>query len=518
MAHVSEKGSSRLEDLPNELLTAIFEELAPAEKPIDQITRPLPRSNYYDLCLVSKRIDLVARHCLFRKVSICDSLSLARLCHTIDKDSKLGDKILELSINVLFTKAINRRNALLTRDEEAEVIDIFNSLTGERRRRTLGDIGEHGDLVGILCYELLRRTANLCSLTLVISGYRCDMPTSYSDEGRTRQSYSALFDRVRNASQPHDDEAATLFLPKLESLTLESVGKQVGPREFGHFLGLPRLRKLTCAKDGAFWSCLSPHGVQSPSKRTASCSNNYSWQCQDDLEDMARMFPGLEVLAISFGIMQAFWYIPAVPGMHGALSTALGGMTALRTLKINSSPRGDFSINFCRYMVAKSPASTLRVLNLAHLPNLRHVEISSFIMARMSSSGFDGSTVVPHEVLPQSLETLILLGQRKCSHPEGKACWDSMEITLGLLEALGRDLHRFGQLRTVGYRFDPSSCGNPILETAPRSQEEEALRDSDRRRLLAIEEFYSKSNVVFFLQNRTSDLEWEKLGLQDRNR
>lgn len=494
---------------------AIFEELAPEEKEIARVTRPPPRSNYYDLCLVSKRIDHVARPCLFKKVSIVDSLSLARLCSTIDRNPSLGDKILELSISVLFTKFNNRRNMLLTPDEEAEVLDVFYSLTGERRRVTPGGIGEHGDLVGVLCFELLKRTANLCSLTIAISGYRCDTPVPYSDEERTRQSYSALFHRVRSANWPHEDGAATVFLPKVENLTLESVGRQIGPEEFRHFLGLPRLRKVICARDGAFWSCFAPHGVQSPSERIVSFYNSFSWTCQGDLGDMAQLFPALEVLTLSFGIMQAFWYIPAVPGMHRELSTALGGMTALRTLRINSSPRAELSINFCRYMVGKSPDAPARVISLANLPNLRHLEVSSFIVAEMGPSGFNGSTVVPHEILPQALETLILLGQRKCSHPQGRACWDSITVTLGFLETLGSNLSRFDKLKTVGYSFDPSSCGNPTLAAAPWNQGDEAPEDSTRWRLLSIDECYSESKVEFFLQERTTELELETFSLQE---
>lgn len=515
IAKPSEKGSSCLEALPNELLMTIFEELAPKEKSVDRITRPSPRSNYCDLCLVSKRIDLVARRCLFRKVSICDSLSLARLCSTIDENPNLGDKILDLSIHVLLKKANNRCNALLTRYEEAEVIDIFNSLTGERRARTHGDIDKYSDLVGILCYELLKRTCNLCSLTLVLSGYRCEMPTPYCDEEHSRQCYAELFQRVRSASQPHDDGTTITFLPKVETLTLESVGRQIHPEEFGHFLGLPSLRKLICARESEFWSCLTPHGVQSPSDSVASFYSRFSWACKGDLEDMAELFPALEELTLSFGILQSFWHIRAVPGMHRELSTALGGFTALRTLKTNSSPSADFSINFCRYMVAKSPATTPRVLNLVRLPSLRHLEVSSFIAARMSSSGFDGSTVVPYEIFPLALETLKLLAHRKCSHPHGRACWDSIAITLGILETLGRDFSSFEKLKKVGYSFDQSSCGNLTLAPASPSQEDEAFEDSIRLRLLAIDKCYSESNVEFFLQKRTSELGFERFGLQE---
>lgn len=164
-----------------------------------------------------------------------------------------------------------------------------------------------------------------------------------------------------------------------------------------------------------------------------------------------------------------------------------------------------------------------KVLNLAQLPFLRHVEVPLFMFAHTRPSGLGRNTAVPHDVLPQALGNLVLLAHNECAHPDGEACWDSMAAALEFLESLGRVLTNFDQLKTVAYCFRTDSCANPMRIAATESQDspppgassEDSPGYSTRSRLQAINETFAEQNVKFYVKETISELGRQTIDLRE---
>lgn len=253
-----ESGNSRLESLPNELLMKIVNEAGNEERRRGWNVDSPVRSGYHALCLVSKRIELVARPYLFKTIAVKDFRSAVRLCRTIAGDQSLGHKISEIFLSVDFDQMTKRGPLPLTLDEQAKVLDDYYQIIGKCGSETSQRVKRNGDrdLIGMLCCELLSRAVNLHSLTVIIGGSGCL-------DNAIHQSYYGhltFFDLVRGAVLSAADGAATVFLPRLEDLTLWRCDGNFECELFGHFLGLPSLRTIRGAADDGNWQQLARTG------------------------------------------------------------------------------------------------------------------------------------------------------------------------------------------------------------------------------------------------------------------
>ncbi|KKY35872.1 hypothetical protein UCDDA912_g04144 [Diaporthe ampelina] len=259
MAQISIADSSCLEALPDELLTPIIKELVYDENRSGWSARFAARDDLRSLCLVSKRIDLITRPYLYKKVFISCFDSLAKLHRTISRDPHLGDEIREIDLGVSFGSATFSKR--LTAAEHKEFLDEFNQFRADGRFPT------SSRLVGDLCYGVLARAVNICSLKMALEN---------SESGNVRftqeyfmqlynrnhlTAYSDFFDRVRHASR--SNASGVVFLPRLETLTLCGLSRPLGIEVFEHFLDLPSLRTVQSRYDDGNWCTLVPGASRS---------------------------------------------------------------------------------------------------------------------------------------------------------------------------------------------------------------------------------------------------------------
>lgn len=235
----SVSGRSGLESLPNELLMSIFDQLGDEEGHRGWATKSAVRSGCHGLCLASKRIHLIARPYLYKQISISGFRSLVRLCRTIAGDQNLGHEIREVDLNVDFDLMTKPYHLPLTPDRKAEVHYCYQ-IIGERGSETSREARTDSDLIGLLCYELLARAINLCSLTMVIG-----------ETESFHQDHLTFFNLVKGAARSAATGTATRFLPLLENLTLEGRWRTLRWEAFGYFLGLPSLRRIRSIGDNS---------------------------------------------------------------------------------------------------------------------------------------------------------------------------------------------------------------------------------------------------------------------------
>lgn len=578
MAQPSSTHSSRLEALPNELKVAIFEQLVCDKNHWTSRAKPDSRDNLRNLCLVSKGIDLIARPLLYKKISIVDFRSLVKLYRTISEDQHLGGEIKEIDLPVHCQQEsdISLQMSIWiapafespTEVERKKLFDECYQLLGEDRSDLSDDTVIEWDLAGIMCFNVLARTVNLSTLKMTFMRIRETMlypRSSWEHATRTRHpDYSALFDRVRNATRSTAVGAATQFLSRLETLTLRSMGLKGGRAHldvemFQCFLDLPSLRTVRSISDDGNWNIFAPSvelyeplqhlpgesrqrktfdpclravaffhfilatdqgqrqhchteaylltrtDVRSPRRNITTLQLYDSSACQDDMEDIAEVFPCLEVLSVKRArpgstAGRAGHYIER--SSLTDLSTILGNMTALRSLEIEIYPDADITSELYHNVITASLGPS-DVLSLARLPNLQRLEVPLYMFAHMSSPALGGTIAVPREVLPQSLKHLVLLTRNDCGWPDfhiGEPCWDSVATALGFLESLGDDLPCLPNLESVAYRSIDYSCGYPLVSAVPGGQDNEAPEDSTTSRLQAVCSTFSKQNVQFLLQ------------------
>lgn len=231
---------------------------------------------------------------------------------------------------------------------------------------------------------------------------------------------------------------------------------------------------------------------------------SYSKTCQYDLEDIAQLFPSLEHLQVDCISDTERLKSYLERGSRRELSTSLGKLTALKTLKIDLYPKKGTMTNDLYNDIAASLGPG-KVLSVAQLPNLHKVEVPLCMFARTGLSGLEGISAIPGEVLPRSLKTLVLLDS--CSTVD--ICLKGMVNDLEYLESFGDDLSRLPHLESVAYC--PCYRISELLTTVRRSDDDETYEKSILYRLPLIRTLFSKQNVQFLLQERynrrTIDLE-----------
>lgn len=203
-------------------------------------------------------------------------------------------------------------------------------------------------------------------------------------------------------------------------------------------------------------------------------------------------------------------------GSPRALSTSLGKMTALRTLKIDVRP--ELNVNTGLNNNITAPLDSGNVFSLAQLPNLEQLEVSLCLFGHTGGPALGGTMAIPREVLPQTLKTLVLLTNCDWELCGGIGkdgpCWGSMAAALQFLESLGDDLPCFPHLENLAYRFERDSCGDPFRSDSMRRQGDEAAEDSLCSRLQVISASFLNQNVHFLLQEKCYE-GWREIDLQE---
>lgn len=235
--------TSRLEALPDELLIAIFEQLF--NEMLSGVAIFTSRRNFLSLCLVSKRIDRIARPCLFKKIYMNDACKFARLCRTVAGNQNLGAQIKSIDFDV----------AYFDRQEFRDCHQYISEWLPTNSKGTQND----EDMVGILCYMLLSRAVNLSSLklnTATVDGTAWDL-YQLNDWFYPQISF-AFSDRVSEAIRSTANGGTEVFLPRLKKLTLWSDCGSVAVDTIEDFLALPSLRTIESVQDDGDWHSLLP--------------------------------------------------------------------------------------------------------------------------------------------------------------------------------------------------------------------------------------------------------------------
>lgn len=238
MAQPLNPHSSRLEALPDELLMATFEQLV-YDGPSWMKPAATLRAALRSLCVVSKRIEVIARPCLFKKVHIRSTVTLASLYHTIARSQHLGGKIKEIVVHIALDETEDERDFEELQEDCRQLGDeVVSEISDWTEKRC--------DLIGILCYELLSRAVNTRDLELCLPSWKHDL-----------QRFMRYFDWVRDATRSTADGGAAVFLPRLKTLAVDSV-VALESRTFVDLLNLPSLRTLRFESDDGDWWRLAP--------------------------------------------------------------------------------------------------------------------------------------------------------------------------------------------------------------------------------------------------------------------
>lgn len=217
---------SSLESLPDELLIDII------RNGESETTTCMARS----LCLVSKRMEPVARQELYRAISILTYRSLSSLCSTLEEKPELGQCIVELNLLV-------PSDLLGPSNWTGTLIHAFDFKR-----------------LWVFYFKLLKRSAGLRKLTMMLVG-----------EGQSNSStlspYHRFILRLSDAiTQSQHSDSIIAILPRLEQVRLISdthlqhrwTRAMVHPVVFKPFLHLSSLSSLECIEDSGAWGTLNP--------------------------------------------------------------------------------------------------------------------------------------------------------------------------------------------------------------------------------------------------------------------
>lgn len=254
MTQLSNAESSRLEALSDELLVSIVEKLVYEGHCAAEIAEFHARINLRHLCLVSKRMDLIARPYLYKKVTITDFDSLAKLHRTISRDPQLGEEIKEIDLNVDFGSATFRKWLAVADNEE--FVDKFGQFHPSRK------FMRSNRLVGGLCHSVLTGAVNTSSLKMSfrdtkrrdVTFRRDHLENLYLPNRCTP--YSGFLDRIGDSLRL--SRGGVEFLPRLETLTLCGLSQRLAIEVLKPFLDLPSLKTVQTRGDDGNWCLIAP--------------------------------------------------------------------------------------------------------------------------------------------------------------------------------------------------------------------------------------------------------------------
>ncbi|KAK7711040.1 hypothetical protein SLS63_012786 [Diaporthe eres] len=412
---------NNLESLPDEVLMNIIGN-GDAEN-----TTSMARN----LCLVSKRMEPVARQELYRAISILTCRSLRSLCRTLEKNPELGQYMRDLKL-IVPTDELRSGNSF--------------------RTRTI----ENFALLWSFYYEVLVRSAGLRKLTMMVvdHGHHSD-PTLSPHHGFIHRLLEAI-------TRSQHSGSIIAILPQLEQVRLMSdVGwdrPTVHPEAFKPFLHLPSLSSLECMNDSGDWakckSSAQPAGspanvinashyeqIKSVVLRESGCNPT-------DIMDLTNIASDLEVLFIQYslgtvlGSGQRAEAASATQKKAGQLekrylSDSLEKLQSLNTLAFIPHNNGFGLTNYITDFLGPS-----NFLDLKNLRNLTSISVPINVFASPDGSITDRLTVSPTKVLPRSLETLHIIVDANggkdflFSPPLNEAWFQPRVAALGFMEEL----------------------------------------------------------------------------------
>ncbi|KAK7699402.1 hypothetical protein SLS64_011698 [Diaporthe eres] len=367
---------NNLESLPDEVLMNIIGN-GDAEN-----TTSMARN----LCLVSKRMEPVARQELYRAISILTCRSLRSLCRTLEKNPELGQYMRDLKL-IVPTDELRSGNSF--------------------RTRTI----ENFALLWSFYYEVLVRSAGLRKLTMMVvdHGHHSD-PTLSPHHGFIHRLLEAI-------TRSQHSGSIIAILPQLEQVRLMS---DVG------------------------WDLINAshyEQIKSVVLRESGCNPT-------DIMDLTNIASDLEVLFIQYslgtvlGSGQRAEAASATQKKAGQLekrylSDSLEKLQSLNTLAFIPHNNGFGLTNYITDFLGPS-----NFLDLKNLRNLTSISVPINVFASPDGSITDRLTVSPTKVLPRSLETLHIIVDANggkdflFSPPLNEAWFQPRVAALGFMEEL----------------------------------------------------------------------------------
>lgn len=211
----------------------------------------------WSLCLVSKRMEPVARQELYRAISILTCRSLRSLCRTLEDKPELGQYMSALNL-IVPTHQVWSCNAF-----GGQVKDNFGLFWSSSFEVLMRSTGLRKLTMTVVDHEFYRKLA----MTMVDHEFYSELEQS-SYHGFTHSLLEAI-------TRSQHSGSITTILPQLEQVRLMSDARDahlrtlrdralVHPEVFKPFLHLPSLSTLECMNDSGIWvkckPCVQPGG------------------------------------------------------------------------------------------------------------------------------------------------------------------------------------------------------------------------------------------------------------------
>lgn len=278
---------TRLEDLPVELLTHIFGYLAPdnVQPYIDGMPLHAYKQGHKDLrnvCLVSKRLEAIARAHLYCTVIVSNVDVLVYFLRTLDENHGLGQLVKRLVMEVPFSSneahyrkpnaAVlgSRPNYSEICETAADASDVtkYEEYAEFHRAAAVEDPSwyegripgglledwasdKENEVIGMMHFEVLFRTSNLESFALRLRNNAATF------------AYSSFTDPLVSALGPNNQVAPpNMLLTRVKEVQLlADCGGRQSPYSFSYmkpFLDLPYLRTIKSFHDNGHWLRIEP--------------------------------------------------------------------------------------------------------------------------------------------------------------------------------------------------------------------------------------------------------------------
>ncbi|ROW01382.1 hypothetical protein VPNG_07611 [Cytospora leucostoma] len=448
-SHIS--SHSHFGDLPNEVLTMVAMEMVSQD--LEDFPEPECRLSNIEtsgdlrmLCLVSKRLDAVARPALYKNIIVCRSTKLVALYRTLLENKTLGRYIKHIVLDTSFATSICYYHPMIL-DEMAGLDRDFGPWIGRgcMRRGCMRVSREIENKLHVSLYiKILNHALNLETLSVNIP------PRDYVG-----------YELAPYSSQPFLPNIVLSQLPRLKMVRLlaNSVSHHVDlALELGRLLpwsqpGQPKLERLIWVKDHVSWF------DSLPSTTDGQCGDLKCFELKDssclpaDITRICESLPSLRTLRITSNLRRTHWRIGDVV-LSNAVNTpnfehlthSLAKMQHLQTLSLDLHYAQDIS----------PLLGPDRFLSLAGLPDLRSLTVPFQFLIPETWIGIK----FPIRCLPRSLRSLTILfdGNYHCRPASllAEVSSDAQDDVFWFLEALAPLCSSdFRELREVTY-----SCGD----------------------------------------------------------
>lgn len=227
---------NRIEELPDEILITVLEQLDCYD--YEDWEWGDARPSLRRLCMVSKKVSLIARPFLFKRIEIFSTRVLVKLYRAVLENQSLGEMVKEiwLSPGCLIPWRLMGLPDLGT--EGQKLFDECVQLLGARGLQMSEETTDGQDLVNLTCHRLLTRTVNLSSLEMKIDIVKVE--DSVDQEDIELRGLLPVGCAIRSAA----DGGAPVFLPLLKKLTMWRC-RSLSVKTLNRVLNLPSLETLT---------------------------------------------------------------------------------------------------------------------------------------------------------------------------------------------------------------------------------------------------------------------------------